>query len=465
MEGSIIQCQEKASRLKLVLSTVLALLPGFTGGASITYTAVAVPFYLDPDNKSGLVMTEEQASWFVSLNAPMQLVGNLLSGFLLNFFGRKRTIVGSSVVVIIASAILSLAPSYEFLLLGCFIKGAAVGVVRPAVGLYISEISIVRWRGSLGSCNALTPNAGYLYAIMVGTQFHLKYFPWIMVVPSIIFLLFSWVLVDTPLWYVKMGRKDEARKSMKWLRGPEYDIEPEIKELEDLLSNNDGGPNNVTSLYKRSFLLPTFILCGLFFIYASSGADTFSYYALTLFKYPGVSLSPSVIAVLFQMSYTLGMLTTAILPEMNRRPQFILGAVSLALHMFLLAADTHLGFSTSVPSLNYFPVILLVSYAFNFGIGIGTIPFTLTGEVFPQHLRTYGCAITTASRYVMQFIQLKFFFLSVSHLGLGGTYCIQASVALCGSVFAFCLLPETRHKTFTELEHIFQRRNNRDDLE
>ena len=165
------------------------------------------------------------------------------------------------------------------------------------------------------------------------------------------------------------------------------------------------------------------------------------------------------------MSYTLGMLTTAILPEMNRRPQFILGAISLALHMFLLAADTHLGVSTSVPSLNYFPVILLVSYAFNFGIGIGTIPFTLTGEVFPQHLRTYGCAIATASRYVMQFIQRKFFFFSVSYLGLGGTYCIQASIALFGSVFAFCLLPETRHKTFTELEHIFEGRNNINELE
>ena len=47
-----------------VLSTLLSLLAGFTGGASITYTAVAVPFYLDPHNDSGLVMTQQQASWF-----------------------------------------------------------------------------------------------------------------------------------------------------------------------------------------------------------------------------------------------------------------------------------------------------------------------------------------------------------------------------------------------------------------
>ena len=45
-------------------STFLALLPGFTGGAAISYAAVALPFYLDPENGSGMVMTEDQASWF-----------------------------------------------------------------------------------------------------------------------------------------------------------------------------------------------------------------------------------------------------------------------------------------------------------------------------------------------------------------------------------------------------------------
>ena len=153
------------------------------------------------------------------------------------------------------------------------------------------------------------------------------------------------------------------------------------------------------------------------------------------------------------------MLASALLPEMNRRPKFILGALSVALHMFIFAANTRFEFSASVPHLNYLPVVLLVSYGFNYGLGIGTIPFILTGEVFPQHLRTYGCAITTASRYVMQFIQLKFFFCSVSSVGLGGTYCIQASVALLGSLFAFWLLPETRCKTFSELEEIFNRKS------
>ena len=68
----------------------------------------------------------------------MQMVGNLLSGFLMDKFGRKLTLIGSSVVVILASAILSLALNYKMLLFGCLLNGSAVGTVRPAVGLYLS---------------------------------------------------------------------------------------------------------------------------------------------------------------------------------------------------------------------------------------------------------------------------------------------------------------------------------------
>ena len=220
---------------------------------------------------------------------------------MLNRFGRKNTIIGSSVAVILASAILTCAQSYNLLLLGCFLKGSAVGVVRPAVGLYISEIAPVQYRGTLGSLNALTPNAGYLYAILVGTNFPLKYFPRIMVLPSLVFIMFSWALVDTPLWFIKVGRREAARRSIKYLRGKDYNPEPELQELETLLWCKQKNIGQLDSLYQRRFLLPTFILCGLFFIYAASGIDTFSYYGLTLFQFPDVSLSPATIAVFFQV--------------------------------------------------------------------------------------------------------------------------------------------------------------------
>jgi len=49
----------------------------------------------------------------VSLGAPMQMLGNFLSGFVMERLGRKRTIIFSCVLVLVASTILSFATKYE----------------------------------------------------------------------------------------------------------------------------------------------------------------------------------------------------------------------------------------------------------------------------------------------------------------------------------------------------------------
>ena len=43
----------------------------------------------------------------------------------------------------------------------------------------------------------------YLYGILFGSQLPLWAFPWVMVVPCIIFLPLSFFINDTPLWLVK----------------------------------------------------------------------------------------------------------------------------------------------------------------------------------------------------------------------------------------------------------------------
>ena len=62
-----------------LLPSVLVLLPGFTGGAAISYGAVALPHYMDPDNDSGLVMTKDQATWF-SKSPPIFISSSILLG-------------------------------------------------------------------------------------------------------------------------------------------------------------------------------------------------------------------------------------------------------------------------------------------------------------------------------------------------------------------------------------------------
>ena len=123
--------------------------------------------------------------------------------------------------------------------------------------------------------------------------------------------------------------------------------------------------------------------------------------------------------------------------------------------MLLLGLDSHLEFSATHISFRYLPLILILSFGFCFGLGIGAVPYTLSGELFPQQLRSYGAGIALASRYIFAFIQLKIFLVMVDAIGMSGFYWIQAATAISAGAFALLMLPETRDKTFAKLEIIF----------
>merc|ERR1712037_967865 len=181
-----------------------------------------------------------------------------------------------------------------------------------------------------------------------------------------------------------------------------------------------------------------------------------SYYGMTLLAFPGVELSISSMLVFFQAAITLGMvLSPLVTSRVNRRPHFILGSLAVALFMILLGLDNLLQFSSSRTLLNYLPLILVLGFGFIYGIGVCVVPYTLTGELFPQQTRAWGCGLSLASRFLAQFVQLKVFLHLVETIGIPGFYWSCAVAALLGGAIAMVLLPETRGKTFAELEMIF----------
>ena len=91
--------------------------------------------------------------------------------------------------------------------------------------------------------------------------------------------------------------------------------------------------------FSRAFLAPLFIVSTLFFFHASIGYDDLSFYSLIIFKYPGVITSPSLIAIFFQLAFTVGLLAAPlIMSRVGRRPQVIAGGLGLAICLFGLGA-------------------------------------------------------------------------------------------------------------------------------
>ena len=311
----------------------------------------------------------------------------------------------------------------------------------------------------MGSLMTLTPNGGYLYGIMFSSIVPVHILPWILVLPSIIFLVFSWYVVESPIWLMTKGRTTEAREVIAWLRGPQYHLEPEAKELENLACEQLGDkPVSRDPILSRAFLFPLFILSSLFFFHALVGGDDISFYALTVFDYPGVAISPTLMAMLFQTSFTVGcLIAPVIMRKINRRPQFIAGSIILGSLSAIIGFYYQFHFYNISSVLAYSPVFLHLAFGFAYGTLFGPIPVTLSSEMFPQHFRSLGCGISNSTRYVSQFIQLKTYVMLKESLGMSGVYYIHCVVAVTAAAFAFVLLPETRNKTYTELEEMFKK--------
>ena len=108
-------------------------------------------------------------------------------------------------------------------------------------------------------------------------------------IPILVFVC-MFFLPETPPWLVLHNKKEEAEKSLQWLRGSHYDISGE---LEALAAAQGKGVQN-TSLVEtlKTFKYPGaykpfMILLFVFFFQQLSGSYATIFYAVTLFSNSG----------------------------------------------------------------------------------------------------------------------------------------------------------------------------------
>ncbi|XP_005392427.1 PREDICTED: solute carrier family 2, facilitated glucose transporter member 10 [Chinchilla lanigera] len=128
------------------LCASVSLLGGLTFGYELAVISGALlPLQLD----FGLSCSQQE------LVVGSLLLGGLLAslggGFLIDYYGRKRTILGSNLVLLVGSLSLGLAGSLPWLVLGRLAVGFAISLSSMACCIYVSELVGPRQRGVLVS--------------------------------------------------------------------------------------------------------------------------------------------------------------------------------------------------------------------------------------------------------------------------------------------------------------------------
>jgi len=71
------------------------------------------------------------------------------AGLFMDAFGRRATLMASSVLLLLGGATVTFAPSFEVLLLGRAFQGLGSGCSWCACAVYIAEMAPKEWRGAL----------------------------------------------------------------------------------------------------------------------------------------------------------------------------------------------------------------------------------------------------------------------------------------------------------------------------
>jgi hypothetical protein len=194
---------------------------------------------------------------------------------------------------------------------------------------------------------------------------------------------------------------------------------------------------------------------------AFTGNMLFISYAVYFFEMAGLD---SANAFSMNLGLTaLGFLGTCaawpLLTYAGRRPAYLLGTIGLATVMFLIGAVDFAPRSTSAPTWTQCALMLLANLVYD--TTIGPFCYVMLAEVPSARLRGLTIALATVSVQVMSIV----FAVAIPYAmnedqgnWRGKVGFLFAALGLLCALYCFFCMPETKGRTFEELDLLFERK-------
>ncbi len=181
--------------------------------------------------------------WAMSCALVGCLFGAVSAGSLSTRFGRRRLLTLAAFVFALSSLGTGLAPQLGTFVVWRILGGYAIGLASGISPMYIAEISPAHLRGRLVSLNQLAIVFGILLAQIVNWliarpvpagataqdillswngQMGWRWMFAVTAVPSLLFLIATFLVPESPRWLAAKGRDAQAARVLERLGGPAY---------------------------------------------------------------------------------------------------------------------------------------------------------------------------------------------------------------------------------------------------
>ncbi|CAH0724809.1 unnamed protein product, partial [Brenthis ino] len=425
-----------------------SLMVGFSTG----YTSPALP-----SMNETLTITEEENSWIGGLMPLAALVGGIAGGPLIEYLGRKVTIMCTAIPFFIGWMLIANAVNVAMVFVGRALGGICVGVVSLAFPVYVGETIQPEVRGALGLLPTAFGNTGILLAYFAGTYLNWSNLAFLGAALPIPFFLLMILTPETPRWYITKGRVEDAKKALQWLRGRNINIEKEMGELTRSQAEADlsAGTNALRQLLSRKYLPAVLISLGLMLFQQLSGINAVIFYAAKIFKMAGSTVDENLCSVIIGIvNFISTFIATSIIDRLGRKMLLYISSISMIITLVALGSYFYIRevVKSDVSSYGWLPLACLVIYVLGFSIGFGPIPWLMLGEILPSRIRGTAASLATGFNWTCTFIVTKSFDNVIAMINMYGTVWLFAVLCVIGLLFVIFFVPETRGKSLEEIE-------------
>lgn len=438
-----------------VLAALSVSLGSMVVGFSSAYTSPALVSMTNP-NITSFTVTPQEASWVGGLMPLAGLAGGCMGGPLIEYLGRKNTILATAVPFIVSWLLIACAVNVGMVLAGRALSGLCVGIASLSLPVYLGETVQPEVRGTLGLLPTAFGNIGILLCFVAG-----KYLDWsglaflggTLPVP---FLLLMFLIPETPRWYVSRGREEHARKALQWLRGREADVEPELKGIvkSHTEAERHASKSALLDLMKKSNLKPLTISLGLMFFQQFSGINAVIFYTVSIFKDAGSTIDENLCTIIVGVvNFAAIFIATILIDRLGRKILLYISDISMVISLFTLGAFFYCKTNgADVSNVGWLPLASFIIFVVGFSLGFGPIPWLMMGEILPGKIRGSAASVATAFNWMCTFIVTKTFTDIVTSIGQSGAFWMFGSVCFVGLFFVIFCVPETQGKTLEDIE-------------
>ncbi len=401
-------------------------------------------------------LTTIQQELIVSTLLIGALIGAFFGGFIADHFGRKKTLFLTLILFFIGIFTLTDASGYDSFLAGRFISGLAIGIVSMAVPLYIAEMSPPENRGALVSLNQLCITIGILLCYIVNYAFSTTG-SWramfgFAFIPAILQFIGLFFIPETPSWLISHNKKEKAEKILHRviIAHPNQKLET-VKEEQDSPTEK-----NWRELFNPDVQRPFLIGIGIAVFQSITGINTVIYYAPQIFQHAGFEAAQTALFATILVGVVNVLVTIValwLIDRIGRRPLLIGGLIGMAAALLVLGVS----FFWQSESAGLTAVAAMLCFVAFFAVSLGPVAWLIISEVYPLGIRGRAMGIATFSNWVCNYFVSLTFLTLIDVLGSSGTFWLYAIICFLGLWFVIKLVPETKGKTFEQIQSFWKK--------